>query len=368
MKTAEKGVERRQVRVDRFLLECGKELTAVEVAVEIAGAWKPGQDNVILICHALTGDAHAVGDERDPGWWDELVGRGKPLDTDRFAMITMNVLGGCNGTTGPASICPQSGRPYGSSFPLVTIRDMVRLQRQVLAQMKVDHLQAIVGGSMGGMMVLEWGILYPEMSRRLIPIATAPSLNAMAIAFNEIARQAIRSDPAFAGGDYYPDSGPIRGLAVARMVGMVTYRTPRLFEHRFGRNLQRSGPLLNQESLFQVESYLRYQGNKLVDRFDANSYLTLLKAMDTHDIGRGREGARRALARVQAAVLVIGIEDDQLFPAYQQRELHRWLIAEGKESYLFTFPSDYGHDAFLVQFDKLAPPIQAFLSDTVPTV
>lgn len=363
METAVKGVERRQVRVDRFSLECGEELTAVEVTVEIAGAWKPGKDNVILICHALTGDAHAVGEEEDPGWWDGLAGAGKPLDTDRFAVITMNVLGGCNGTTGPASICPESGRPYGSSFPLVTIRDMVRLQRQVLVKMKVERLQAIVGGSMGGMMVLEWGILYPEMSPRLIPIATAPSLNAMAIAYNDIARQAIQSDPDFVGGDYYPGPGPIRGLAVARMMGMVTYRTPRLFEHRFGRNLQRNQPLLAKENLFQVESYLRHQGQKLVERFDANSYLTLLKAMDTHDIGRGREGARRALARVEAAVLVVGIEDDQLFPAYQQRQLHRWLVAEGKESRLFTFPSDFGHDAFLVQFDKLGPEIEAFLSN-----
>ncbi|MDR6226493.1 homoserine O-acetyltransferase MetX [Desmospora profundinema] len=363
MRTVVKPVDRRQVAIGPFSLECGEVLPAVEVAVEIAGAWEPGRDNVILICHALTGDAHAVGDQENPGWWDGLAGTGKPLDTDRYALVTMNVLGGCDGTTGPASLCPESGRPYGSSFPLVTIRDMVRLQREVLIRLQVDRLQAVIGGSMGGMMVLEWGILYPEVPRRLIPIATSASLTSMAIAYNEIARQAIRSDPDFAGGDYYPDAGPVRGLSVARMVGMVTYRTPRLFEHRFGRELQRDGSELDKENLFQVESYLRHQGQKLVERFDANSYLTLLKAMDTHDIGRGRGGVRRALAHVEASVLMVGIEDDQLFPAYQQREIHRWLMAEGKQSDLFMFPSDYGHDAFLVQFDRLGPRIEAFLSD-----
>lgn len=337
-------------------------LPSVEVAVEIAGDFEPGRENVILICHALTGNAHAVGDETDPGWWDGLAGPGKPLDTNRYAVITMNVLGGCDGTTGPASRCPIRDRPYGSAFPLVTIRDMVRLQREVLNRLCVHRLEAVVGGSMGGMMVLEWGILYPEVSRRLIPIATSASLTSMAIAYNEIARQAIQSDPAYLDGDYYPGPGPVRGLSVARMVGMVTYRTPRLFEHRFGRKWQQDGPEWDKKRLSRVGSYLRHQGQKLVERFDANSYLTLLKAMDTHDIGRGRGGVRRALAHVEASVLVVGIEEDQLFPAYQQREIHRWLLAEGKRSELLIFPSDYGHDAFLVQFDRLGPPIASFLA------
>ncbi|PTX59333.1 homoserine O-acetyltransferase [Melghirimyces profundicolus] len=354
--------ERRTVSVGSVRLEGGGTLPEVEVAMETAGrAPEPDGSNVVVVCHALTGDAHAVGDEEDPGWWDGLVGSGKAVDTDRFHVVTMNVLAGCNGTTGPSSVNPDTGRPYGSSFPFVSIRDMVHVQKRVLEQLGIDRVNMLIGGSMGGMMVLEWGVMFPRFARKLVPIATASSLTPTAIAYNDIGRQAILSDPDYQGGHYYPGQGPVNGMALARMTAMVTYRTPQLFEKRFSRKLQAEGPVTRMNSLFQVESYLRYQGKKLVDRFDANSYLYLLKAMDTHDLGRGRGGVEKALSRVEAEVLVIGIREDQLFPIHQQRELHQTLSRLGKSCDLLEISSDYGHDAFLVDFEETGERIRSFL-------
>ena len=361
MATTINRLQKMTVPIGTLELECGRHLRHVEIAVETAGTLNETRDNVILVCHALTGDAHAVGDEDHPGWWDGLIGPGGYIDTNRYFVITTNVLGGCAGSTGPSSNDPDTGRPYGATFPVVTIRDMVRAQRRCLEEMGISKLAAVIGGSMGGMQALEWGILYPEMVGRLIPIATSVALSPMAIAYNDIGRQAILADPEWKGGNYYPGPGPQKGLAIARMMGMVTYRTDTLFEERFSRRIQDDGPITRLDSMFQVESYLRYHGEKLVRRFDANSYLYLLKAMDLHDIGRGRGGVERALSRIQADVLVIGIKEDILFPIREQRKIHASLQRLGKRSRLEEIQSRYGHDAFLIEFDRMGPPIRRFL-------
>ncbi|MFC4075664.1 homoserine O-acetyltransferase MetX [Salinithrix halophila] len=353
----------RNLSIGSFELESGETLSSVEVAVETAGMPAPGYTNALLVCHALTGDSRTVGDESASGWWEGLIGPGGYVDTGNYFVITMNVLGGCNGTTGPKSINPITGQPYGSDFPFVSIRDMVRLQKRCLEEMGISSVRAVIGGSMGGMLVLEWGILYPKFADRLVPIATADALSPTAIAYNDIGRQAILSDPDYRGGHYYDGNGPARGLSIARMMGMITYRTSTLFEKRFSRHLQQGETINSLDSVFQIESYLRYQGKKLVDRFDANSYLYLLKAMDTHDIGRGRGGRSAALARIQCPVFVIGIREDILFPVHQQRELHGTLTQLGKSSKLLEVSSEYGHDAFLVEFDEIGPAIRDFLME-----
>lgn len=354
--------EKKKVSVGSVRLENGETLSQVEVAVEAAGR-EPEADgsNIVLVCHALTGDAHAVGDQEQPGWWDGLIGPGKSIDTNLYHVLTLNVLGGCGGTTGPASTNPATGQPYGTDFPVVSIRDMVSVQKRCLEKLGIRRVEMVIGGSMGGMLVLEWGILYPTFARKLVPIATAAALTPTAIAFNDIGRQAILTDPGYQQGSYYPGSGPVQGLAVARMMAMVTYRTPQLFEKRFSRNLQSGRSVIQPDSLFQVESYLRHQGKKLVQRFDANSYLYLLKAMDTHDLGRNRGGVETALAAIEAEVLVVGIREDQLFPVQQQRELYTLLKNLGKKCELLEISSEYGHDAFLVEYEKTGPRIRQFL-------
>ncbi|OYD08598.1 homoserine O-acetyltransferase MetX [Paludifilum halophilum] len=359
VRTSQKQV----VPIGSYTPESGQRIETVEVAVETVGTLTPEKDNAVLVCHALTGDSHAVGKEGDSGWWDGLIGPGGYIDTNRYFVITMNVLGGCDGTTGPSSVNPATGQPYGSQFPFITIRDMVHVQRLCLDRLGVSSLHAVIGGSMGGMMVLEWGVLYPDRVGKLIPIATAAALSPTAIAYNDVGRQAILSDPDFCEGDYYPGPGPVKGLSIARMMGMITYRTAELFEKRFSRNLQDyGGSQRSSESVFQIESYLRYQGRKLVNRFDANTYLRLLKAMDTHDIGRGRGGKEKALRLIQSPVLVIGIREDMLFPIQQQRELHDGLFRMNKSSRLVEISSEYGHDAFLVDFKQTGREIESFLS------
>ncbi|QKG84039.1 homoserine O-acetyltransferase [Kroppenstedtia pulmonis] len=349
----------RVVPIGDYQTESGVWLKSVKVKVETAGSLNDSKDNAILICHALTGDAHAVGDEEHPGWWEGLIGPGGYVDTNRYFVITMNVLGGCNGTTGPSSVEPETGSPYGSRFPSVTIRDMVHVQNRCLDKMGVESLAAVMGGSMGGMLVLEWGILYADRVQKLIPIATAATLTPTAIAYNDVGRQAILSDPDFMGGDYYPGSGPLKGLSIARMIGMITYRTAELFEKRFSRNLQKSN---SREPVFEIESYLRYQGNKLVNRFDANTYLCLLRAMDTHDLSRDRGSLQQALEQIRSSVLIIGIRQDRLFPIDQQREIHQSLSQLNKQSQLQEITSEYGHDAFLIEYNRFGPRIRQFLN------
>lgn len=348
-------------RINEVTLESGNRLKDVEIAYEIYGTLNKEKDNAILVCHALTGNAHVIGDDETPGWWEGLIGPGRYIDTDKYFVICSNVLGGCSGTTGPASINPDTGVPYGGSFPVVTIRDMVHVQYQLVKHLGIDKLFAIIGGSMGGMQVFEWAVMYPEMTHTLIPIATCARLSAIAIAYNDVGRQAILADPNWQNGHYYPGQGPVQGLSIARMLGMITYRTSELFEQRFGRRLQDDVALTEFDSTFQIEGYLRYQGTKLVERFDANSYLYLLKAMDTHDIGRGRGGIEKALERVQANVLSISISRDLLYPAEHQEELVNILRKYGKNVQYHYIDSIYGHDGFLVEFSKLGPIVKDFV-------
>ena len=340
------------VSIGPFELECGEVLPEVTMAYEKVGRIET--DQVILVCHALTGDAHAVGSESDPGWWDGLIGAGKYIDLAEYTVITMNVLGGCGGSTGPASLDPRTGKPYGSRFPQVTIRDMVRAQYEALLKLGIKRLKAVIGGSMGGMLALELAVMYPDFVEQCIPIATGTTLSTMSMAYNAIGRQAIVSDPKWQGGDYYPEKGPVQGLSIARMIGMVTYRTDLLFEQRFNRQNPKNSRDL-------VGSYLHHHGNKLVKRFDANTYLRFLDAMDHHDLGRGRGGVEEAVKNISAKVLTIGIQEDIYFPVRQQREFHQICLKTGVESIYHEFSSDYGHDAFLVEFHRFGPQIQQFL-------
>ncbi|SDW22811.1 homoserine O-acetyltransferase [Marininema mesophilum] len=362
-KTEKREVEEsvQVVSIGSITLESGAILPEVDVVVETVGTLSTRTNNAVLVCHALTGDARAVGDMGNQGWWRGLIHSGGYVNTEEWFVITMNVLGGCSGTTGPTSINPETGEAYRSSFPYVSVRDMVHVQKRCLEILGIDSLHGIIGGSMGGMLVLEWGLLYPECVGRIIPIATASSLTPTAIAYNDIGRQAIVSDPAFKEGEYDANCPPVKGLAIARMMGMVTYRTNSLFEKRFSRALQEGIEENPSDSVFQIESYLRYQGKKLAERFDANSYLTLLKAMDTHDIGRGRGGVKAALAQLRCPILVIGIQEDILFPIHQQREIYK-LVQHRDENQLLEVSSEYGHDAFLLEFDEIGPAIQKFLS------
>ncbi|WCN38504.1 homoserine O-acetyltransferase MetX [Aneurinibacillus uraniidurans] len=345
-------------------LECGETIRQVKVAYETSGTLNAERNNAILICHALTGDAKAVGDEETPGWWEGLIGPGRYVDTNRYFVITSNVLGGCAGTTGPASLHPESNTPYGADFPVVTIRDMVQVQYELVRQLGINKLFAVIGGSMGGMQVFEWAASYPEMMEVVVPIATCARLSAVAIAYNDVGRQAILSDPNWQCGHYYPGKGPVNGLSIARMLGMITYRTADLFEYRFGRRLKDDkGDVTKFDSTFQIESYLRYHGQKLVDRFDANSYLYLLKAMDSHDIGRNRGGIKKAIEGIQAHVLSIAISDDLLYPADHQEEVVAMMEVAGKNVEYHYIDSIYGHDGFLVEFVKIGPLVESYLNE-----
>ncbi len=305
-------------------------------------SWGRHRSSATLVCHALTGNADA------DDWWRGLFGRGRLLDpTERF-VIAMSVLGGCAGTTGPTAIDPSTGLPHGPDFPRVTIRDMVRLQRTVLEQFGVDHLDVAIGGSMGGMQVLEWAVMYPDVVRAIVPIAVGAAQSAWAVGLSEAQRHAIVTDAGFLGGRYRRQ--PAAGLATARMIAMCSYRSPDSFDARFGRSGGTDG--------FAVGSYLRHQGAKLVDRFDANTYLTLVDAMDSHDLGRDRGPLEAILGRVETPALVVGISSDVLYPIDDVRRLAEWLpLAE-----FVVLDSPHGHDAFLIDTDRLDGLVADFLS------
>ncbi|MBO8142782.1 MAG: homoserine O-acetyltransferase [Firmicutes bacterium] len=349
-----------------MVLESGAKLGPITIAYETYGELSPARDNAILITHALTGDAHCAShgpDDPEAGWWEPLVGPGRVFDTDRYFVICSNVLGGCQGSTGPASIDPETGRPYGARFPVVTIGDMVRCQERLVRHLGIDRLFAVAGGSMGGMQALEWAVRFPDMVRGVIPIATPARSYPQAIAFNEVGRQAILNDPGWRGGDYYGTPGPERGLAIARMLGMITYQSDPSMTRKFGRELV-SGRFDDPFSLFttfQVESYLHYQGKKLVNRFDANSYLYLTRALDLFDLSRGFGSLERALERVQAPMLVVGVSSDILYPVYQQKEIVAILQAQGKAAEYAEIDSPHGHDGFLIDFPQMEPFLRAFL-------
>jgi homoserine O-acetyltransferase len=352
-----------------FALEGGGSLADVTIAYETWGSLSAAGDNAVLVCHALTGDSHAAGKQghghATPGWWDDMIGPGKPLDTDRYFVVCSNVLGGCQGSTGPSSVDPATGTPYGSRFPVVTTRDMVRAQARLADQLGVRRWLTVVGGSMGGMQVVEWAVMFPERVRSFISLASCMSASAWQIAWSAVGRTALALDPNWRGGDYYdaaPGEGPHKGLAIARAIAQITYRSDEVFRGRFDRDLVDPLDAFRLWDRFQIESYLDYHGVKLVRRFDANSYLVLNKAMDLHDIGRGRGGIEPAVARVRAAALVVSISSDVLYPPYQQLELRDALHRAGTRCDYHAIESPQGHDGFLLEFDHIAPMVTDFLA------
>ena len=364
--------DRRFLRLDRRVaVDAGGVVDGVEIAYETWGALNAEASNAVLLCHAWTGDSHAAGragpGHPTPGWWETVVGPGRAIDTDRWFVVCSNVLGGCQGTTGPASIHPEDGRAYGSRFPVITIRDMVRLQARLADHLGVRRWHSVIGGSMGGMQVLEWAVTFPDRVKSIVPIASCLQASAQQIAWESIGRRAILHDPNFHGGDYYDapaGEGPHRGLSTARMVAQVTFRSDNVFTEKFGREVVGGGDtrgLGSTDQQFEVERYLEYHGEKLTRRFDANSYLLIGRAMDLHDVARGRGGLAAAVKRIAVPTLSIGIVSDMLYPAYQQIQIRDALTAQGVRAEYVEIDSPHGHDAFLIDFDQVAPPISRFL-------
>lgn len=324
-----------------LVLESGEQLAPVHVAYETYGRLNDDGSNVILICHALTANAHAAGKksaiDKTAGWWDALIGPGRAFDTDRYFVVCPNILGSCYGTTGPASINPATGELYRLEFPQFTVRDIVTVQKKLLEFLGVRQVVTISGSSLGGMQVLEWPLMYPQFCKSIIPISTASRQTALCIALNTAARTAILNDPDWHNGDY--ELQPAKGLALARMIGMISYRSGAEFEQRFGNDSH------------QIESYLRYQGEKLVSRFDANTYLYLTRAMDSHDITRGRN------TQINCSVCCIGFSSDSRYPISDQKE----LVDQIPNAELHILDSIHGHDSFLIEFEAMSGVIRNFL-------
>jgi len=341
-----------------FLLESGISLGPITVNYQTYGKLSSRGDNAIYIAHALTGGSLAgeppcQGKER--GWWEPLVGPGKAFDTDRYFIVCSNVLGGCYGTTGPSSMDMRTGRPYAMNFPVVTIKDMVRVQKILLDHLGVKELVSVAGGSMGGMQALEWAVTYPHMVRSVIAIASAGRFSPIGIAFNQAERKAIMIDPSWRNGQYYGTDFPRKGLSLARIIGTITYRSSESFEQRFGRSLQVDGErnLFNFHEQFAVESYLNYQGDKVTYRFDPNSYLYLSKAMDLHDLGRGYISFQAALKRIRCIAFLMGISTDILFYPQEVRGLAIEMRRCGVDARYHELKSPHGHDSFLIEFKEM---------------
>lgn len=365
--TEKKGMisELKTAKFDELALDNGETLRDVEVAYETFGTLNDRKSNAILIVHAFTGDSHAAAADHDdtPGWWSSMIGPGKAFDTDRYCVICSNVLGGCRGTTGPSSIDPATGKPYGMSFPVITIGDMVRLQLMLVESLGISRLLAVSGGSMGGMQALEWAVSFPESVYACIPIATTGRHTAQQIAFNEVGRQAIVADPDFQGGSYYDSKPPARGLAVARMVGHITYMSDESMREKFGRRLRGREEFSYGFGVdFEVESYLRYRGTQFVGRFDANSYLYITKAMDYFDLTAGYPSLGVSLERAQCRFLVISFTSDWLYPSYQSLEIVNALRSRNHDVTYCELTSNYGHDAFLVDVAEQTGIVRGFLA------
>jgi homoserine O-acetyltransferase/O-succinyltransferase len=370
-------------------LDCGRELHPVRVAYETYGTLAAARDNVILVCHALSGDAHAAGfaktlpvegtrdgfaaEDRDGtigkglGWWDGMIGPGKAFDTDRFFVVSTNLLGGCRGTTGPSSIDPATGKPYGSEFPVITVADMVRTERAFLDELGIERLAAVAGGSLGGMQAFEWAILYPDRVDAIVAIASTHALQPQGVAWNAIARNAIVADPAWQGGHYYGTGRkPDAGMAVARMVGHITYLSAKSLGDKFGRRLQFGDRIRYTltEPEFEIENYLRYQGDAFVKRFDANTYLYTSRALTYFDLARqyGNGNLVDALGNISARTLLIAFSSDWLYPPAGSTELADALRATGKDVELHVIDAPYGHDCFLLEEARQTPLIQDFLA------
>ncbi len=371
-------------------LDCGRELHPVRVAYETYGTLSPQRDNVVLVCHALSGDAHAAGFAKTPpaestrdgfgaedrdgaagkglGWWDGMIGPGKAFDTDRFFVVSTNLLGGCRGTTGPSSIDPATGRPYGSDFPVITVADMVRTERAFLAELGIERLAAVAGGSLGGMQAFEWAILFADQVDAVVAIASTHALHPQGVAWNAIARNAITGDPAWQGGHYYgTGQAPDAGMGVARMVGHVTYLSAQALSDKFGRRLQSADDIRYtvSEPEFQVESYLRHQADSFVRRFDANTYLYTSRALTYFDLARqyGSGSLSQAFAGVAARTLLIAFSSDWLYPPSASREIAEALRTRGKPVELQVIEAPYGHDCFLLEEARQTPIIRRFLAE-----
>ena len=345
-------------------LESGETLGPVTLAYETYGQLNAEKSNAILVLHALSGDAHAAGllrEDSTPGWWDAMIGPGKPFDTDKYFVICSNVIGGCKGSTGPSSLNPQTGKPYGMDFPFVTIADMVDAQRHLIDFLGIDRLLCVAGGSMGGMQALQWVASYPERVRSAIPIATALKHSPQQIAFNEVVRQSIMADPAWRGGNYYETGQPEKGLAVARMIGHITFMSDQSMEEKFSRKLKKGHFSFNFDADFEVEGYLHYRGANFVKRFDANSYLYITKAMDYFDLSGGKLIGGGA---IDTRFLVLSFQSDWLYPSYQSQEIVRLLKRKAVDATYCELKSTYGHDAFLVELEGQTTLIRHFLERT----
>ena len=369
-------------------LDCGRELYPVRVAYETYGTLAPARDNVILVCHALSGDAHAAGFARTPpaestrdgfgaedrdgtaakglGWWDGMIGPGKAFDTDRYFVVSTNLLGGCRGTTGPSSMNPETGKPYGSDFPVISVADMVRTERAFLEQIGIDRLAAVAGGSLGGMQAFEWAILYPDRVDSIVAIASTHALQPQGVAWNAIARNAITADPDWQGGHYYGTAHkPDGGMGVARMVGHITYLSAKSLGDKFGRRLQFADDIRYTltDPEFQIESYLRHQADSFVRRFDANTYLYTSRALTYFDLARQYGGGSlvEALRGVEARTLLIAFSSDWLYPPSGSEDIAAALQSLGKDVELHVIEAPYGHDCFLLEEARQTPMIQKFL-------
>jgi homoserine O-acetyltransferase len=370
-------------------LDCGRQLYPIRMAYETYGTLSRARDNVILVCHALSGDAHAAGvaarpvaesardgfraDERDAGsgrglgWWDGMIGPGKAFDTGRFFVVSSNLLGGCRGTTGPSSTNPATGRPYGSDFPVITVADMVRAERALLNELGISRLAAVAGGSLGGMQALEWAVQYGDDVDTIIPIASTHALHPQGVAWNAIARNAITADPDWQGGHYYGTGrAPTAGMGVARMVGHITYLSATSLNDKFGRRLQFSDDIRYRltDPEFEIESYLRHQADTFVKRFDANTYLYTSRALSYFDLSREHGGGQltHAVRNVSARTLLIAFSSDWLYPPAGSEELAAALRAAGKEVELHVIEAPYGHDCFLLEEARQTPMIREFLA------
>ena len=349
-------------------LACGASIGPLTIAYETCGRLNRNRSNAILVLHALSGDAHVAGtyaeNDEKPGWWDFMVGPGKGIDTNRYFVICSNILGSCMGTTGPASIDPVTKRPYGLSFPMVTIGDMVVAQKALMDHLGITRLQAVIGGSVGGMQALEWSVRFPEMVDSAVLLATTTRHSALAIAFNEVARQSIMVDPNWNHGNYYGGQKPDMGLAVARMIGHITYLSDESMRLKFGRRLQDKADFsFNFDADFQVESYLRYQGRKFVDRFDANAFLYITKAADYFDLERhyGQGSAVAAFANARSRFLVVSFTSDWLYPTYQSKAMVKAMKKNALDVSFCEIEAKWGHDAFLLPSQRLSGIMKGFL-------
>jgi homoserine O-acetyltransferase len=352
----------------KMILESGAGLGPVTVAYETCGELNREKSNAILVCHALSGDAHVAGyhSEKDqkPGWWDIMVGPGKGIDTNKYFVVCSNILGSCMGTTGPCSYNPGTLVPFGLDFPVVTIGDMVEAQKALLDHLGIKRVLSVIGGSVGGMQVLEWSVRFPDRVLSAVPLATTTRHSALAIAFNEVARQAIMADPNWKGGNYYAGPKPDMGLAVARMIGHITYLSEESMRLKFGRRLQdKSDFSFNFDADFQVESYLRYQGSKFVERFDANCFLYITKAADYFDLGKQHGGGStvEAFSKARAKFLVVSFTSDWLYPTHKSKAMVKAMKKSGRDVSFCEIEAEWGHDAFLLPSERLTGMLRGFL-------